>query len=454
VIGSAVAFGVTLSALTFLYMLLLGFVGIYNNFTADPVEQYVLVFGLFGLIFGLLTGILQALMSLRLKDAWRPVLASTVGFTLGGMVMGILVRLVNPTAGFQTAPVLTWIVLLLALATPFALGGGALGYTYGRLAKRAAEKDELPEALQPSGWQTGIMAVIGLLAVFWFLGIVDHITDFVTIRTANTQTVISRETVGVQWSDPEPYDGDIDFAPAPSDAESPVSVTAPDGSMHSAWCTADGVIQYQLESDAVESITVPGCSGAPALALGSGGQPHLVWYATEIRDTTGVTRADSLLVESIRTGDGWSEASIIARPSSEAAPVLSADAEGNLLLVWEEANQGQLSATQAAYACDSGELSYWRKRDTVDPGRRHTSRCGELRIVAMSSGVSSMPRILSPRLARKQPRPMAPSTSSPSTSPNWRSTRSCSPRCNMSRAPRPPAPATCWPMASPSFTSP
>jgi phosphatidylserine/phosphatidylglycerophosphate/cardiolipin synthase-like enzyme/MFS family permease len=358
VIGSAVAFGVTFSLLTFVYLLLLGFIGIYNNFTANLIDQYVLVFGLFGLVFGLLTGVLQALMSLRLRDTWRLILSSTLGFTLGGMVMGLLVDLANPTSGYRTAPVLTWIVLVLALAAPFAVGGGALGQTYGRLARRAAEKGEPPEAVQPSGWQTGIVAVIGLLGVAWFLGVVDHITDFVTINEGNTQTVITRETVGVQWSDPQPYSGGIEFPPAESNGEMHASLTGPDGSIHSAWCAADGAIQYQLDSGSVESITFPACSGTPALALGSDGQPHVVWYATEIRDATGVTRSDSLLVESIRTPDGWSEASIVARTPAEAVPVLSADADGNLLLVWQDADQNKFSATQAAYMCDSGELSY------------------------------------------------------------------------------------------------
>jgi hypothetical protein len=207
-------------------------------------------------------------MSLRLKDTWRLILSSTLGFTLGGMVMGLLVNLANPTSGYRTAPVLTWIVLVLALAAPFAFGGGALGQTYGRLAKRAAEKGEPPEALQPSRWQTGIVAVIGLLGVVWFLGIVDHITDFLTINPGNSQTVITRETVGVQWSDPEPYSGGIEFPPAAPDAEMRVSVTGPDGSLHSAWCTADGAIQYQLDSGSVESITFPGCSGATGACAG------------------------------------------------------------------------------------------------------------------------------------------------------------------------------------------
>jgi hypothetical protein len=101
VIASAVAFAVSIGALSLLFLLLIGFIGIYNNFTANRVEHYGLIFGMFGLVFGLLTGILLSLMSLRLRDTWRAILASTLGFTLGGVVMGLLVRLVNPTAVFK-----------------------------------------------------------------------------------------------------------------------------------------------------------------------------------------------------------------------------------------------------------------------------------------------------------------------------------------------------------------
>jgi len=357
VISSAVAFAITVSVLTIIYLLLLGFIGIYNNFTANLIENYLLVFGLFGLIFGLLTGIIQSLLSLRLRDTWRLILASAIGFMLGGMVMGILVRLVNPTSGYQTFPILTWIVLLLALVFPFALGGGAMGYTYGKLANRVVGKGEAVETLQPSGWQTGIMAVIGLLVAFWFFGVVDHITEFLTIYEGNTNTQITSETVGVRWTEPEAYTGDDNVFQPTSNPQAPVSVTGPDQVIYTAWCSPEGTIQYQHGEVSTEKIDFPHCIGAPTIALGADGLPHLVWYANEIRDTTGLTRADSLLVESIRLPSGWSEPAIISRTASQAIPSMMADAAGNLTLVWQEADQSMYSAVQEVYTCDEQQLS-------------------------------------------------------------------------------------------------
>jgi len=357
VIGSGVAFAITVSALSMLFLLLIGFIGIYNNFTANRVEHYGLVFGLFGLVFGLLTGILQALTSVRLKYTWRVILAATLGFTLGGAIAGLMVRLVNPTAGFQTYPLLTWIVLILALAIPFAAGGGALGFTYGRLAKRAAEKGDSVESLQPSGWQTGIVAVLGVVAVLWFFGLLGQIMEFLTIQEGNTQTQITRETVGVHWSEINIYtEGVGPYEPAP-DRSTPVTVTGLDQVEHSAWCSPEGIIQYQQGGGVVEQIDYPGCSSTPAMALGEDSQPHLVWYTTKIRDTNAVARSDSLLVESIRTADGWSEAALVARTAYEAIPSMTADAVGNLLLVWQEADQSMYYAVQEVYICDEGQLS-------------------------------------------------------------------------------------------------
>jgi phosphatidylserine/phosphatidylglycerophosphate/cardiolipin synthase-like enzyme len=357
VIGSGVAFAITVSVFTFIYLLLLGFIGIYNNFTTNKIEQYALVFGLMGLVFGLFTGIIQSLLSLRLKDTWRLILAAALGFGLGGVLMGILVKLVNPTSGFQTYPLLTWIVLLLALASPFALGGGAMGLTYGRLANRAAGKGELVEKLQPSVWQTGIMAVLGIVLAFWFMSIIDHITEFLTIYTGNTNTQLFSETVGVHWTEPQPYIESIKlFKPAP-DNQSSATITGPDQVVHTARCSAEGVINYQYGNRAVEEIDYPGCQSAPTIALGANGLPHIVWYTTEIRDTNHVTRTDSLLVESIRLTSGWSEPSIISRTSSVAVPFMIADEEGNIQLIWQEEDLSMKYMVQEAYTCDEQQLS-------------------------------------------------------------------------------------------------
>jgi phosphatidylserine/phosphatidylglycerophosphate/cardiolipin synthase-like enzyme len=205
------------------------------------------------------------------------------------------------------------------------------------------------------------VTVIGLLTLFWFLGILDHITEFLTIYTGNTNTQIAPETVGVRWTAPKPYTEDTNSVDNFPDAADPISVMGPDQLSHTAWCSPEGTIQYQHGSDSIEEITFPGCSGNPALALGADSFPHIVWYATEIRDTTGVVRSDSLLVESIRTSGGWSEPAIVSRTESDAAPALASDSDGNLMLVWKDADQSQSFSVQEVYSCEDEALSALEK---------------------------------------------------------------------------------------------
>lgn len=357
VIGSGIAFGLTVGSLILVFLLLIGFIGIYNNFTANRVEHYGIVFGFFGLVFGLLTGIFQAFLSLRLKDTWRVILASTLSFTIGGIVMGILVRLVNPTSGFQTYPILTWLVLILALLTPFALAGGALGFTYGRLAQRAEERSEHIENLQPSAWQTGIVALIGVALFLVVFTIIGNIKSFLTINPAPIKAVIPPVTTGVWWTDPQPLTSGSEKIKFLSDEEAITVVTGPDSIQYKAWCTTQGVVQYQRDDETIEQIDFPSCINAPAMAFDIEGKPHLVWYTSEIKDTNGVTRSGNFLVESIRTSQSWSEAAIATQIGSPATPSLSVDDQSNLVLVWKEIDGRTYTALQEAYKCNEANLN-------------------------------------------------------------------------------------------------
>ena len=357
VVGSGIAFAVSVGSLTLIFLLLISFIALYNNFTTDRIEHYGIIFGLFGLVFGLITGVLHALMSVRLRDTWRVILAASTGFALGGVVTGLLVRLVNPTAGLRTYPILTTIVLLLALAAPFMLGGGTLGFTYGRMAKRITAAGETVESLQPSRWQTGIVALVCILAAFWFFGFLGQITSFLKIQPGDLQAQIAPETVGVQWSDPQAYSTDIgDFEPV--NGLTPVVQNGPDQVEHKAWCSPEGAVTYQQGNGVEEQISFPGCNSTPALALDVENRAHLVWYSTELEDTNGVRRPSSIMVESIRTDQGWSEPAIAARTAGPVTLSLTADEQGNLTLVWEETDQSRFYSAQEVYSCNEQQLSY------------------------------------------------------------------------------------------------
>ena len=357
--GSGVAFAASMSLLLMVFLILTSFIALYNNFTTDRIEQYGILFGLFGLVFGLFTGLIQAFTTVRLRHTWRVILGASLGFALGGVVMGLLIRWVNPTAGLQTYPILTTLVLLLALASPYIFGGGALGLVYSRLARRVTQAGEPVESIQSPTWQIVIVAVLAVLIIAPILNLLDDVTRFLTINSANTQTQIAPVTVGVGWSDAQTYTPQAGEYRPELDAGARVTVTGQDQAEHQAWCSSQGVIHYQGGGGPEEQIPYPGCSSAPAITLGADGRAHLVWYTQEIRDTNGVTRAASSLVESIRGAEGWSEAAIAAQTQGEAYPSLSSDPQGNLYLVWAEPAESEdlFMAIQENYQCSEEELS-------------------------------------------------------------------------------------------------
>ena len=280
-----------------------------------------------------------------------------MGFGIGGVVAGLLIRLVNPLDGLDTYPILTTLILLVALAMPYFIGGGALGIAYKQIAQRVTQSGESVETAQSPRWQIVVVAVLALFVIVPILNLVEKISGFLTISPANLQSQISPVTVGVQWSEP------LITSPGRIDVELPDSSTdiaMVAGTDHRAWCSPEGSIQYQLGSGPVEQIDFPSCSSTPAIALDADGSPHIVWYTQEVRDTNGVTNPASLLVESIRQNGEWSDAAIAARTEGKAIASLTTDAEGNLFLVWADASDpsGDLSMSiQENYQCSQDDLS-------------------------------------------------------------------------------------------------
>ena len=358
IVSSALAFAISTALLTLIFLLLISFVGLYNNFSADRIEHFGIIFGIFGLLFGLLTGILQALMSVRLRHSWRVILASPLGFALGGIILGLLVRFLNPTEGFKTYPILTGLLLLIGLAVPFFMGGGALGMSHGKLALRAAREEEPARYIFPSRWQTIIVAVLSFVVAFSFIRSLETISTFLTIKAGNLHTQLIPVTEGVQWTPAQPYTGNLENVQFPQSSQDKIFVIGADQSEHQAWCDSSGTMNYQKGAGTPEIIAFPGCSGTPGLALDQQDQPHLVWYTQEILDNNGVERSDSLLVESIRTPQGWSAAAIVARTPGPVTPTLNTDSQGNLILIWADSNQNMMMAVQEAYQCDEADLSY------------------------------------------------------------------------------------------------
>lgn len=354
--GSSVAFAGSTGILVMVFLLLTSFIALYNNFTAERIEQFGILFGLYGLAFGLLTGLMQAFTTVRLRHTWRVILASILGFTLGGVITGLLIRLVNPLDGLDTYPILTTLVLLIALLSPYFFGGGLLGLAYNRIAGYAVDAGEEIETIQSPRWQIVVVAILALFVIVPIVNLVEKISGFLTIIPANLQSQISPVTVGVRWSDQiqvPPGSLDIDLPSSNTD----IAIAA--DTDNRAWCTPEGVIQYQLVSAPLEQIDFPSCSTTPSIAVDLDGNPHIVWYANEVRDTNGEINPANLLVESIRRDGSWSDAAIIAETEGEVTTSISSDLDGNLILVWANTNDpsgNQWMSILENYQCSEEDL--------------------------------------------------------------------------------------------------
>jgi len=358
VTSNAIAFAISTGLLTLVFLLLVAFIGLYNNFSAGRIEHYGILFGMYGLVYGLLTAILQALMSLRLRHSWQVFLTAPLGFALGGLLLGVLVRYLNPMEGYKIHPILTGLVLLMGLLTPFFLGGGVLGWVYGRLAVQAERQDDSTAYIFPARWQTISVGVLGLVLAFSAMRSLETISSFLVIKSGNLNAQLIPVTLGVHWTPPQPFEGDQDDFQLHTAEDEKVVIRAADQTEHATWCSAKGEMHYQSGEGPEEVIKFPGCTENPGLALDASGQPHLVWYTEKILDNNGIERSDDLLVESTRTSQGWSEAAIITRTAGPVVTALTTDSQGNLVLVWEDENQQRMVSIQEFYQCDDQDLSY------------------------------------------------------------------------------------------------
>lgn len=132
------------------------------------------------------------------------------------------------------------------------------------------------------------------------------------------------------------------------------------GKLHGAWCGSEGNTSYLSESGAVEPLAEPPCSTGPALAQDAEGLIHLVWYTDRLRDNFDTERPANVMVESLRTGTGWTEPALITAVRQPTRPAAAMQAAGAMHLAWSNAATAESElryARQDAYQCSLAELS-------------------------------------------------------------------------------------------------
>ncbi len=259
---SALSLGLTLGILIIPLLFLTALVAFYY----DPADRrplpLITLFAFYGFLFGLLAGFFLAIFTSRLRHAWRVLLGSVAGFTLGGAVMGLFVYWHQARGLFDWLPNLLFVPLLFLLTG--AVGGAILGLAYHWLAEREALKEAHPA---PRWWQvTRTVALVIVAAVT--LVIIWNLIGIIRYRDAGLQAVLPVAAQGTHWADL--------FTLAKG--EQPAVFVAADGTPFVAWVAA-GDIFYAADGAAPVNVSndSAGEAAQPAGVADGQGQIHLVW---------------------------------------------------------------------------------------------------------------------------------------------------------------------------------
>ncbi|MBX3059685.1 MAG: hypothetical protein KF770_24815 [Anaerolineae bacterium] len=328
----ALSMGLALGILIIPLLFLTALVAFYY----DPADRrplpLITLFAFYGFLFGLLAGFFLAIFTSRLRHAWRVLLGSVAGFTLGGAVMGLFVYWHQARGLFDWLPNLLFVPLLFLLAG--AVGGAALGLAYHWLAQREAIKEPRPA---PRWWQIA-RAVILLLVAAVGTVIVLNLLSIIRYRDANLQAVLPVGAQGTHWADV--------FALA--EGTQPTVFAAMDGTPFVAWAAAGDV--FYAAADGAASVNVSndpgGGSAFPAGVADSQGQVHLVWQNGAGQMMYG--RCQNMTCTTpipLPAGCG-------SGPAAQAASAI--DANDLIMTVWQEGSALAFAAWPAAQSPDAG----------------------------------------------------------------------------------------------------
>jgi hypothetical protein len=257
----------------------------YNQGSSRDPASFLALFTLIGLIYGLLSGIVLALVTLKLRYSWLPLLFSVLGGGIGGMFLGLVIWRHNFFLALPTLQ-LQLIVFFLYLALALAgLIGGLLALAYDWVRRKRAERAD--RNVEPGRAQDYVTIGAGLLVLALVINSTNTFVNFITIHTGSTTTSLDSETQGVGWSSPTtlgeqviPSDGSTsDVAADPAGRLAAVWNFDQEGSVQIAYAfqtgeDSSGTATWSPPVSVSNSTTI---SRHPQLAIGTDGRAHLVW---------------------------------------------------------------------------------------------------------------------------------------------------------------------------------
>jgi phosphatidylserine/phosphatidylglycerophosphate/cardiolipin synthase-like enzyme len=348
-VGAGYAYGVGQGMLIIPVLLLISLIGIYNDGTNTQPQGYILLFGLFGLVYGLIVGPILSTLTINFKYMWGVLLAVVLGYLLGGVLLGLSLWWSD---SFSLGTVSLWVSLALVIISLIVIipPGILTGLAYHRLAERRHILGDEP--LQPGRIQRIIVIGVSLVVLLTVFIFVQDAESFLTVRPAATATQLPLETIGVHWSNDlsQPDSSRVDLSSQPSiSANSKNSV----GIVWTQELDSESDVFYAFngnDTDYVgwsEAINISNSSSTrssnPQMVMDSNGQAHIVWEESDSGSDTNqifysrCQEADCLPPVLISTSTELACAPGLSGDN----PSISIDASGGLMVAWS-AGSGQL----------------------------------------------------------------------------------------------------------------
>lgn len=194
---TAIAAGVTEGLLIIPLILFAVILALYNNgLDRDPSGQ-VIIFGIFGIVFGIIFGLILGFSTIDWRQVWRILLASMIGFGLGGAAVGYGIRVAYyPASLGEELPNFTLLLPLFSFIF-FGIGGIFMGWAYEWVTQWRV--DNAPD--EPARWVKVAGVIAAVIIAFFVVSNYRQLVKFLTIQPGSVSSQIEIDTAGVHWEE-------------------------------------------------------------------------------------------------------------------------------------------------------------------------------------------------------------------------------------------------------------
>ena len=136
--------------------------------------------------------------------------------------------------------------------------------------------------------------------------------------------------------------------------------TTQNSDLVTAWCGVNNELSYLPGSGPLEVVPSTVCRNRPSIFEDQNDLIHLVYASDQWTDIYGKMRTGSVLMETIRLPDGWSEPSLVGPINSGVQQEASGAIGGDTQLAWIDTLDGNIAlqySTQPVYQCDETAIS-------------------------------------------------------------------------------------------------